>query len=293
MMSLLSKLQAKFRLLDVMDLRIQKIQQALGRIESRQLAQDHADGLQQSEFQVYSQWGEDGIIQKLLRHIKIEKKIFIEFGVENYTESNTRYLLINNSWSGLVIDSNPDHIDYIKKDRIYWQYNLKAECSFITRDNINSLFENNGVSGEIGVLSVDIDGNDYWVWEAIGSVDPAIVIIEYNAKFGPDRAVTIPYREDFVRNRAHYSMAYWGASLNAFCKLANKKGYAFVGCNSAGNNAFFVKRNLMTSELKELSSSEGYVRSMFRESRNAAGKLAFMSFEEEQENLLSLPLIDV
>ena len=116
-----------------------KVQEALGRIESRQI-QDLNGKLKQnsiptsiekSEFRVFSQWGEDGIIQALVRSIEIERKIFIEFGVQDYTESNTRFLLVNNNWSGLVIDGSLKNINYIKQDKIYWQHNLKAEYAFI------------------------------------------------------------------------------------------------------------------------------------------------------------------
>ncbi len=279
--------------LDMMDLRVQKIQEALGRIESRQLVEAGSKGLQQNEFKVYSQWGEDGIIQNLLRNIRICRKTFIEFGVENYTESNTRYLLVNNNWSGLVIDGSPEHVDYIKQDRIYWQHNLKAECSFITKDNINSLFEKNGIQGEIGLLSVDIDGNDYWVWDAIDSVNPAIVVVEYNARFGPDKAVTIPYDANFVRSQAHYSGIYYGASLRAFWLLGKRKGYVLVGCNTAGNNAFFVRKDLMVEAIKEMTPEECYVKNQFREARNEDGSLAFSAPEHELKILESLPWVDI
>ncbi|MFM6343717.1 MAG: hypothetical protein ACKPFK_01030, partial [Dolichospermum sp.] len=106
------------------------------------------------EFRAFSQWGEDGIIQFLIRNVPINRKIFVEFGVQNYTESNTRFLLINNNWSGLVIDGGSEEIYYIKNDPIYWQYNLKAVNSFITKDNINQIISDNGIQGEIGLLSV-------------------------------------------------------------------------------------------------------------------------------------------
>jgi hypothetical protein len=213
--------------------------------------------------------------------------------VQNYSESNTRFLLVNNNWSGLVIDGSQEYIHYIKRDRIYWQYNLKAECGFITRDNINGLFRKNGVEGEIGLLSVDIDGNDYWVWEAIDSVNPAIVIVEYNARFGPDKAVTIPYDEKFVRSQAHHSLIYYGASLKALCLLGDRKGYALVGCNSAGNNAFFVRRDLMVPPLRELSAAEGFVQNQFREARDENGALLFLTREQETALLEKLPLVEV
>lgn len=95
--------------------------------------------IQDVEFQVFSQWGDDGIIQYLVSKISIPNKVFIEFGVENYTESNTRFLLVNNNWSGLVIDGSKENIDYIKNDKISWAHDLHAFHAFITKANINEL----------------------------------------------------------------------------------------------------------------------------------------------------------
>lgn len=273
--------------------RLAKVQEALGRIESRQFQSIDKLELKDNEFRVFSQWGEDGIIQMLLKHIEIPNKIFIEFGVENYIESNTRFLLVNDNWAGLVIDGSIENISYIKKDPIYWQHNLKAIQAFIDKDNINKLLTENGIKGEIGILSIDIDGNDYWVWKSINVINPAIVVIEYNFRFGKDKSVTIPYDDKFVRTQAHHSNIYYGASLKALYLLAQKKDYAFVGCNSAGNNAFFVRKQLMRDCIKELSLEEGYVAAQFRESRDEDGNLNFLSLQEEQQLLASLPLIEV
>src|SRR5690606_10773581 len=202
-MNFLSIVRDRLKQLDVLDKRMKKMQEALGRIESRQLQLMPKACFSSNEFQVYSQWGEDGLIQFLVNNIELPRKVFVEFGVENYTESNTRFLLINNGWSGLVIDGSRENIEFLKNDDIYWRYNIKAECAFITKDNINQILENNGIQGEIGILSVDIDGNDYWVWDAIDSIDPAIVIVEYNARFGTGLAVTVPYDPDFIRAKAH------------------------------------------------------------------------------------------
>jgi hypothetical protein len=229
----------------------------------------------------------------LLRYVKIQRKIFVEFGVENYTESNTRFLLVNNNWSGLVIDGSAENVNYLKKDPIYWRHNLKAVQAFIDKDNINGVLFDNGISGDIGILSIDIDGNDYWVWQAIDVVNPAIVIIEYNSRFGKDKAVTIPYDPAFVRSKAHYSMLYAGASLKALYNLGKSKGYLFVGCNSAGNNAFFVRQDLKHSCIKELTLEEGYIASQFRESRDEKGNLTYLSAEKVEQILFSLPLVDV
>lgn len=299
-MNFINKIRLKFQQLDrinnqqkELNQTLNKLQESIGRIENRQLGNLKSTCITDNEFRTFSQWGEDGIIQYLLRNIEISRKIFVEFGVQNYTESNTRFLLINNNWSGLVIDGSSENIAYIKNDPIYWQYNLKAINSFITKENINQIFLDNGIQGDIGLLSVDIDGNDYWVWQAIDSVKPAIVVSEYNFRFGATRAVTVPYDAGFVRTKAHHSNIYYGASLKALCILANKKGYSFVGSNSAGNNAFFVRNDLKPDSLKQLTSEEGYVAAQFRESRDELGNLLYLSLEDEQKLLNSLPLVSI
>ena len=236
-----------------------RLREAVGRIEARQLKDLAASHLGASEFQVYSQWGEDGIIQHLLRHVPVRSRIFVEFGVEDFTEANTRFLLVNDNWSGLVLDGNEVNVRAIRRSELYWRYNLKAVPAFITRENINDLLSEQGVTGEIGLLSIDVDGVDYWIWEAVNVVAASLVIVEYNARFGPGRAVTVPYDPRFVRGQAHYSAIYYGASLAALVGLGKRKGYAFVGTNTAGNNAFFVRRDLLPPSLPEITSAQGYI----------------------------------
>ncbi len=246
------------------------------------------------EFKVFSQWGEDGIIQWLIHNIDISSRRFIEFGVQNYTESNTRFLLMNDNWSGLVIDGDKCSIDYIKNDDIYWRYNLKAKQAFITAENINDLIrEEFGNDSNVGILSVDIDGNDYWVWKAIECVRADIVICEYNSRFGSEQAVTVPYNPDFIRNIAHYSGIYYGASLAALAHLAEKKGYSLVAGNSNGNNVFFVRNELLNDVVAAKTVSDVYVKSQFRESRDEKGMLSFLDFDQELKLLSQLPLVDV
>ena len=270
-----------------------KLKETLGRIENRQLQLLDSNKIQDNEFQVYSQFGEDGIIQFLLRHLPIQNKIFVEFGVENYMEANTRFLLVNDNWRGLVMDGNKKNIDYIHKDPISWRHDLTAVHAFITRENINRLLSENGFIGDIGLLSIDVDGNDYWIWEGLTVVNPAIVIIEYNHRFGQDKAMTVPYDANFQRTNAHYSNIYYGASLKALYLLADQKGYAFVGCNQAGNNAFFVKKDVKPVRIKTLSIEEGFVTGRFRESRDESGSLIFLNPKQEKEILDTLPFVDV
>jgi hypothetical protein len=270
-----------------------RVQEALGRIENRQLMHARHDSIREYEFRVFSQWGEDGIIQFLIRNIAIQRETFVEFGVGNYVESNTRFLLVNNNWTGLVIDSDEKNVQYIKEDPIYWKYNLKAICEFVHRENINNILGGNDIGGDIGLLSIDVDGNDYWIWDAIDIVTPAIVVIEYNHRFGPKNAVTIPYDRNFIREKAHHSNIYYGASLPALCLLGNRKRYAFVGCNRGGNNAFFVRKDLRPDCIKEVTVAEGYIAGKFRETRDAKDRLLYLSAKEEQEILSSLPLVEV
>ncbi len=248
--------------------------------------------LADAEFSVFSQWGEDGIIQYLLAQIPTLNPLFIEFGVEDYRESNTRFLLLNNNWRGLVIDGGLSFIKHIRAQEYYWRHDLTALCTFITRANINDLFVSAGFTGEIGLLSIDIDGNDYWVWEAISVVSPQIVVLEYNSLFGPHWPVTVPYNPQFQRTSAHYSNLYFGASLGALCHLAERKGYRFVGTNSAGTNAFFVRADVVGS-LRVLTCSEGFVESRLRESRDQQGRLTFAGSTEQRRSIADLPVVNV
>jgi len=250
------------------------------------------ENIHDAEFKVFSQFGEDGIIQYLIHNVQIENEAFIEFGVADYRESNTRFLLINNNWRGLVIDSGRSNIERIIKDPIYWKFELQAVHDFVNRDNIDRIIRENNFSGDIGLLCIDIDGNDYWVWESIQAVSPTIVIVEYNSIFGNRRAVTIPYDASFERSRAHYSDLFWGCSLKALCMLAERKDYAFVGSNSNGNNAFFVRKDKL-GNLKTMDIESGYVESRFRESRDLQGRLSYLSGSDRLKAIGEMQVYDL
>jgi len=272
--------------------RLQRIQEALGRIERRQLAVVPSARFGDSEFRVFSQWGEDGLIQYLLDRVPTPNRIFVEFGVENYLESNTRFLAVNDSWSGLVMDGSQKNIAFIKADPISWACQLKSACAFITRENINELLESNGIAGDIGLLSVDVDGNDYWIWEAVSCISPRIVICEYNSLFGPTARVTTPYDPAFVRGNAHYSKVYYGASIAALESLGRSKGYTLVGGNSAGNNCFFVRNDLATA-LTQVNAEQAYRRARFRECHDESGRLNHAGFEQQLACIGDLMVFDL
>ena len=253
---------------------------------------ENINSLDEVEFQVFSQRGEDGVIQYLINKIEIPNKIFVEFGVETYTESNTRFLLLNNNWKGLILDGDKKNIDYIKNDFIYWKYNITAIQSFITKDNINKLIQNYTNLEDIGLLSVDIDGNDYWVFEAIDCIKPRIIVCEYNSVFGDEKKLSIPYNESFTRSNEHYSELYFGASLNAFCHLADLKGYDFVGTTKAGVNAYFVRKDL-SSPFKKYNSVNGYNESDNRDSKDKQGNKSFLPHDKRLNTIQELKLVDV
>jgi hypothetical protein len=180
----------------------------------------------------------------------------------------------------------------VRRSDIYWRNDLTAVAAWIDRDNINSLIGDSGFAGDIGILSVDIDGNDYWIWEKIDVVNPVIVVAEWNSVFGPNHAVSIPYARDFDRATAHYSCLYWGASMRAFEELGARKGYALVGSNRVGNNIFFVRQDRL-GRLKSLTTREAYVESRFRDSRDRQGNLNFLGGTRRYEEIKNLPVVDV
>jgi hypothetical protein len=256
--------------------------------------QTEAVPLTKMEFKVFSQFGDDGIIQYVTNRLNLpgSEQRFVEFGVEDYRESNTRFLLLNNNWSGFVIDGSETNISFIRNDPIYWKYDLTAIATFVTRENINAILRDAGLSGPTGILSIDVDGNDYWIWDAINVVVPALVIVEYNGIFGDREAVTIPYKADFVRQQAHYSYLYWGTSLPALCHLAGQKGYVWIGCNSAGNNAYFVRAD-HSSQFYQPSLPIDFVAAKFREGRDRQGSLSYIGQRDGFELIKDLPVWDV
>ena len=120
-----------------------------------------------------------------------------------------------------------------------------------------------------------------------------IVVIEYNSILGKDKNYVVPYEENFTRKKAHYSNLYYGSSLPALTKLANEKGYALTTCNSAGNNAFFVKRNLLNERVKEVNYMDAFKERKFRESRDKNNKLTFLNNKEQKELISRLSLKEV
>lgn len=259
-----------------------------GKILVNQILSKNISSLKDVEFKIFSQFGDDGIIQWLINNIEIDNEFFVEFGVENYKEANTKFLMFNNNWSGFVMDGSNNNINNLKKQDYFWKYNLIAKDVFITKDNINNLLLEQNINPNIGLLHIDLNGNDYYIFDEINCINPNILILEYNSLFGIDREISVPYREDFNRTKAHYSNLFFGASLKSLHSLAYKKGFIFIGCNQAGNNAYFIRKDKINSKIKEVSLEDGYVISKFRESRDINGSLNFLDKLQAYEEIKGL-----
>jgi hypothetical protein len=167
----------------------------------------------------------------------------VEFGVEDGSECNTRFLRERLGWTGLLMDGG-DHATPVGDVR----------REFITAENICSLFEKYRVPKEFDLLSIDIDGNDYWVWQAIRGYSPRIVVIEYNSSIGPDESKTVPYDPAFHWDGTNY----FGASILALTKLGRAKGYTLIGCDNQGINAFYLRDDLLSERFVVRSVSDLY-----------------------------------
>jgi hypothetical protein len=249
------------------------------------------DRLHACEFSVFSQWGEDGILQYLLHHVPIRHRTFIEFGVEDYQEANTRFLLLQDNWSGFVLDGSPAHLASIRGDALFWRRDLQARAAFVTRENIDTLLAECGFDSDLGLLSIDVDGNDYWLWEAMSGFQPRVVSCEYNPLFGHE-PVCVPYDPGFRRLDAHHSGLYYGASLAALAHLGRARGYVLAGADSSGTNAYFVRADLAPPGLA-IEPHAAYVSSTIRQSRDRAGHLTFARRHEQFSLIAGLPVIDV
>jgi len=207
---------------------------------------------------VYSQNDEDGIIAEIFRRIGVTSRYFVEFGVGNGIENNTLALLVQ-GWKGAWIEGDPNNCATIGK--VLYRYlndkSLEAVQSFITAENITSLFESLNVPHEFDLLSIDIDFNDYWVWKALKTYRPRAVVLEYNAGFGPSMEWIVPYAADRMWDGSRN----FGASLKSFELLGREKGYCLVGCNLTGANAFFVREDLVAEHFRKSFTSETHYES--------------------------------
>jgi hypothetical protein len=266
---------------------------AQGEILTRLARSQTSTRIADYEFKVFSQWGEDGIIQWLIREVPIAEPTFIEFGVEDFAESNCRFLLQHDNWRGFVLDGNRKKLDRMRDASWFWKHELRSRCAHITRENLDALLRESGFGADLGVLSIDVDGVDYWLLDALTAYTPRLLIVEYNALFGDERAITVPYDPAFSRREKHFSDLYFGASLGALTQVADRKGYDLVGVCSAGVNAFFVRRDVRPTSVPRQSVREAYMPCLARQSRNEQGKLSYLDRDAQLALVRGLPVVNV
>ena len=225
-----------------------------------------------NEKKVYSQNGEDEILEYIFSKVGTTNKFSVEFGVGNGFECNTIYLLEKKGWKGLMMDYGADqefnwnkivkkawfdrnlgiknnikrYVNFSKKivnrKKRLMNFKLDIKSEKVTAENIENLFRKYNVPEIFDLLSIDIDYNDYWIWNAIENYEPRVVVIEFNSSIPPSESRVVPYNPDARWDGTNY----FGASLLALKKLGDKKGYKLLGCDNNGVNAFFCKNYLVS-----------------------------------------------
>ena len=200
------------------------------------------------EFRAFSQNGEDGILLYIFSLIGTGKRTCVEICAGDGIECNSANLILNHGWTGLLVDGNEENVQRGKRfyatHRDSFSFPPQFAHTWVDRETVNDLIERHGFKGDIDLLSLDLDGVDYWIWEAIEVIRPRVVVAETQCIWGADRSVSVPYRRDFSSPLIQGFGVYSGASLPAFVRLAKRKGYRLVGTQALGFNAFFIREDL-------------------------------------------------
>ena len=255
---------------------------------------DNIQRIEEADLRVFSQYGEDGILDFITSRLGLLKPTFIEIGTEDYRESNTRFLYQRTNTKGLIIDSDTGLVVKVKAVLLdyYWKGDLLAISDFVTKENIVGLLKASDSSWyDTDIFSLDIDGNDYWIMrEIIELCSFKVIVAEYNSYFGADLAISTPYRKDFNRTGYHFSNLCFGASLKAFVSLMAKNGYIFAGSNLNNSNGFWIREDLFSSLGITAPSTANlaiYTTNHCRESRNIDRELSYLSGAERLRQIES------
>mgnify|MGYP006140453707 CR=1 FL=1 len=266
-------------------------------IISNRIRYDQMELLDDAEVKVYSQFGEDGILDYLCEKLKIRIPIFFEIGVGDFSECNCRLLCELRNAEGFIVDSNMSLYNNLKKKDIFWKTTIEVYEKLIDKNNIvpivNNFFKK---YKNPDIFSLDIDGIDYFILQKIPLKKFKIVILEYNAIFGSTKSVTIPYDEKFSREKYHFSHLCFGVSLKAYIEFMNENGFTLIGCTKARNNAFFIKNDLLHNiniKIPKEKDLEYFTVSRIRESRNSNRKLNFKEGKEKLNEIKHCKLIDL
>lgn len=222
--------------------------QVLLRLRYRELAARGCPALDFRDvgFRVFSQNDEDGILLYLFACLGTVNRQAVEICAGNGFENNTANLIVYDDWEALLVDGDPENIQQARHFYTHLKDTFveppRIERAWVTAENVDELITRCGFAGEIDLLSLDLDGVDYWIWRAINGISPRVVVLEYQSAWGPERAVSVPYSPTFQRPDGESS--YYGASLAAFVKLGREKGYRLVGGSRHGYNAFFLRDDI-------------------------------------------------
>lgn len=256
---------------------------------------DRFEHLWDAEVKVFSQWGEDGILDYLCQALDISKPKVLEIGAGNFRECNSRFLAENRNASVFAVDGRDDLNSEIHQNSLRWKTHIFSMQEWITPKNINNVIKTaqESMSG-IDVFSLDLDGNDFWILDEANLQGVSIVVVEYNPLFGSKLAVSVPRDDRFDRTTKHFSWLYYGASLNAFIETLSQKDFVFIGTNRVGSNGFFVRKSIVNriklTIPKDLSL---YVDWRIRESRDQHGKLDYLSKNNRIDLIKDMPLINI
>jgi hypothetical protein len=269
---------------------------ALGQSAILASRQSHSKvkNLWDAEVKVYSQWGEDGILDYICEIIALAKPRFLEIGAGNFLKCNSRFIAEFRNASVVAVDARADLLS-APLHSLKWKNHIELVHEWITPDNVNSIIElAKQKMNSVDIFSLDLDGNDYWILERANLSQFKVVVVEYNALFGSTHEVTVPRNDRFERHKEHTSGLYYGASLKAFVELLKLKGFVFIGTNRSCVNAFFIKKNLRSKfKTLKMQNLDKYVDSTIRESRDSFGKLSFLAGIDRNIVIESLPLWNV
>jgi hypothetical protein len=214
--------------------------------------------ISQAGFRCYSQFEEDGILLYILSIIGMKTKKAVEISIGSGDECMAANLILNHGYQGFLFDGDDQSIKQAEKF-----FRLKKDClltppiirrAWVTKNNINELLREIGAQGEVDVLSLDIDGNDYYIWEAITEINPRLCIFETHNVVPDDLAITIPYEDNFdCWSKEGADQDFRGASLLAMKKLSTQKGYRLIGAHKHGFNVFFLRNDIAQDFFPEVS----------------------------------------
>ena len=248
------------------------------------------------DFKVFSQNGEDGIIDYLLFSLNIDKPKFIEIGVGDYSECNTRFIFERSSPKGLIVDCIENLSNKISKNIKLTNGDIIILEKLISSENINSILKKYDFDKNVDLFSLDIDGIDYWVLKELPKDFSKVAVIEFNSTFGSKKAVTVPNQKSFNRTKSHYSNLYFGASLKAIVDLMKKKNFVFVGTDLFRINAFFVSKKYIKKiklNIPKYKNLYKFTNSNIRESRSKKYSLTYLSGKNKIKKIYDCNIVDV